>query len=179
MTRSGVPSEFATDSFTGFLAAELLFDSGALRLWNGYGDLTIDSNTYTGGGSLIGVSAIEEAAEIGAKGVSMSLTGISSSILTTALTENYQYRIANIYVGAITSGTVSSYKVFSGRMDVMTIAEEGETCTITLTAESRLIDLERPRLRRWTSEDQKALDANDKGFEFVNSLQEASIKWGG
>jgi len=67
MTRSGVPSEFATDSFTGFLAAELLFDSGALRLWNGYGDLTIDSNTYTGGGSLISVSAIEEAAEIGAK----------------------------------------------------------------------------------------------------------------
>ena len=179
MTRSGVPSEFATDSFTGFLAVELEFDSGTLRVWNGYGDLTIDSNVYTGGGTLIGVSAIEEAAEIGAKGVSMSLTGISSSILTTALTENYQYRIANIYVGAITSGTVSSYKVLSGRMDVMTIAEEGETCTITLTAESRLIDLERPRLRRWTSEDQKALDANDKGFEFVNSLQEASIKWGG
>ncbi|MFZ8993149.1 MAG: hypothetical protein ACO20L_10805, partial [Candidatus Puniceispirillaceae bacterium] len=65
------------------------------------------------------------------------------------------------------------------RMDVMTIAEEGETCTITLTAESRLIDLERPRLRRWTSEDQKSLDATDKGFEFINSLQEATIKWGG
>lgn len=179
MSRSGVPSEFSSDSFTGFLAVEMEFDSGTLRLWNGYGDLTLGGDTYTGGGSLISVSAIEEAAEIGAKGVSMTLTGISSSILTTALTENYQYRIVNIYVGAITSGTVSSYKVFSGRMDVMTIAEEGETCTITLTAESRLIDLERPRLRRWTSEDQKALDANDKGFEFINSLQEASIKWGG
>ena len=60
MTRSGVPSEFATGSFTGFLAAELLFDSGALRLWNGYGDLTIGSDTYIGGGALIDVSAIEE-----------------------------------------------------------------------------------------------------------------------
>jgi len=179
MTRSGVPSEFATDSFTGFVAVELEFDSGTLRLWNGYGDLTFCGNTYTGGGTLIGISAIEEAAEIGAKGVSMTLTGISSSILSYALTENYKYRIVNIHLGAITSGTVSSYKVFSGRMDVMSIAEEGETCTITLTAESRLIDLERPRLRRWTSEDQKALDANDKGFEFVNSLQEGTIKWGG
>ena len=179
MTRSGVPSEFSTDSFSGFLAAELEFDSGTLRVWNGYGDLTLGGQTYTGGGALINVSAIEETPEIGAKGVSMSLNGVSSSILSTALTENYKYRIVNIYVGAITSGTVSSYKVFSGRMDVMTIAEEGETCSITLTAESRLIDLERPRLRRWTSEDQKALDANDKGFEFVNSLQEASIKWGG
>jgi len=69
--------------------------------------------------------------------------------------------------------------VFSGRMDVMSITEDGDSCTITMTAESRLIDLERPRLRRWTSEDQKGLDATDKGFEFVNSLQEASIKWGG
>jgi hypothetical protein len=64
-------------------------------------------------------------------------------------------------------------------MDVMTIGEQGDNCTIDLTAESRLIDLERPRLRRWTSEDQKALDPDDKGFEFVNSLQEATIKWGG
>lgn len=179
MSRSGVPSEFSTDSFAGFLAAELLFDSGALRLWNGYGDLTVGGETYTGGGSLINVSSVEESAEIGAKGVSMLLTGVSSSILALALTENYQYRVANIYVGAITTGTVSSYKVFSGRMDVMTISEEGETCTIAMTAESRLIDLERPRLRRWTSEDQKGLDATDKGFEFVNSLQEKTIKWGG
>ena len=179
MTRSGVPSEFATDSFTGFLAVELELDSGALRIWNGYGDLTIDGDVYTGGGSLISVSSVEESAEIGAKGISIMLTGLSSIVLSAALSENYQYRIVNVYVGAITSGTVSSYKVFSGRMDVMTIGEEGETCIITLTAESRLIDLERPRLRRWTSEDQKGLDPTDKGFEFVNSLQEATLKWGG
>jgi len=179
MTRSGVPSGFSDASFTGFLAAELLLDSGALRLWNGYGDLIIDSNTYTGGGSLISISSIEEGADIGAKGVSMTLTGVSSSILAIALTENYQYRIANIYIGTIASGTVSSYKAFSGRMDVMTIQEEGETCTINLTAENRLIDLERSRVRRWTSEDQKQIDSSDKGFEFINSLQEAAIKWGG
>jgi hypothetical protein len=179
MTRSGVPSGFSDASFTGFLAAELLLDSGALRLWNGYGDLIIDSNTYTGGGSLISISSIEEGADIGAKGVSMTLTGVSSSILAIALTENYQYRIANIYIGTIASGTVSSYKAFSGRLDVMTIQEEGETCTINLTAENRLIDLERSRVRRWTSEDQKQIDSSDKGFEFINSLQEAAIKWGG
>jgi len=179
MTRTGVPSEFATGSFTAFLAVELEFDSGTLRIWNGYGDLTLGGNTYTGGGTLIGVSAVEETSEIGAKGITMSLEGISSSILSYALTENYKNRIVSVYVGAITSGTVSSYKVFSGRMDVMTISENGDTCSVSLTAESRLIDLERPRVRRWTSEDQKNIDANDKGFEFVNSLQEATIKWGG
>ena len=92
MSRSGVPSEFATDSFTGFLAAELEFDSGTLRVWNGYGNLTIDGDTYTGGGAIINVSAIEETAEIGAKGISMTLDGISATILSTALSENYQYQ---------------------------------------------------------------------------------------
>jgi len=179
MTRSGVPSGFSDASFTGFLAVELKFTSGTLRLWNGYGDLTVDGQTYTGGGNLINVSAIEERAEIGAKGVSMTLSGVSSSILATALTENYQYKEANIFIGTIANGTVSSYKVFSGRMDVMTINEEGETCAISLTAESRLIDLERSRVRRWTSEDQKQIDSTDKAFEFINSLQEAAIKWGG
>lgn len=179
MTRSGVPSGFSDASFTGFVAVELKFDSGTLRIWNGYGNLTIDGETYVGGGSLINISAIEESAEIGAKGVSMSLTGISSSILATALTENYQYREVNIYIGTIASGTASSYKAFSGRMDVMTINEQGESCTVSLTAESRLIDLERSRVRRWTSEDQKQIDSTDKGFEFINSLQEAAIQWGG
>jgi hypothetical protein len=179
MTRTNVPAGFSNPSFTGFMAIELEFDSGTVRLWNGYGDLSYGGNTFLGSGNLLGISAIEEAAEIGAKGASMLLSGISSTILSYALNENYQYRIASIYVGTIDGGTVSAYKVFSGRMDVMTINETGDTCTISITAESRLIDLERPRIRRWTSEDQKSLYAGDKGFDYVNSLQQANIKWGG
>ena len=62
-------------------------------------------------------------------------------------------------------------------MDVMTLQESGETCTIALTAESRLIDLERPRVRRYTAEDQKLIDSDDSGLDFINSLQEATFEW--
>lgn len=179
MSRTNVPSGFSDASFVAFMAVELQFDSGTVRLWNGYGDLAFGGNTYSGTGQLLSISQVEENAEIGAKGVSMVLSGLNSTILSYALNENYQYRIVNIYVGSIASGTASAYKAFSGRMDVMSISEDGESCTITLTAESRLIDLERPRVRRWTSEDQKALYPGDLGFDFVNSLQEAEIKWGG
>jgi hypothetical protein len=179
VSRTGVPSGFGDASFTGFVAVELLFDSGAVRLWNGYGDLVINTATYTGAGQFLNISAVEENAEIGAKGVALTLSGLNSTILSYALNENYQYRVLNIYVGSISGGTASSYKAFSGRMDVMTINEDAESCTISLTAESRLIDLERPRVRRYTSEDQKALYPGDLGFDFVNSLQEATIRWGG
>ena len=70
-------------------------------------------------------------------------------------------------------------EVFSGYMDQMTIDEGVETCTIGLTLESRLIDLERPRNRRYTSENQKTRFPNDEAFDFVESLQGQRLAWGG
>jgi hypothetical protein len=60
----------------------------------------------------------------------------------------------------------------------MTIDEGPETATIAVGAESRLIDLQRPRVRRYTHESQKSRFPNDKGFEFVNDLQDKKFAWG-
>lgn len=78
------------------------------------------------------------------------------------------------------SGAVVSdpYLLFSGRMDLMNIDDGGETCIISISAESRLIDLDRTRERRYTSEDQKIDFPNDKGLEFVADLQDKEIVWG-
>jgi len=177
--RTGTPSAFSDDSLAPFLAIDLAFDSGAVRLWNGYDDLTVDGEEYTGAGSLLGISSIDETAEIEANGVSITLSGIDSSLISVALTENYQNRTAKIYIGAIAdNGTVSSYQIFAGRLDVMTIEESGETATIAVTAENRLIDLERPRTRRYTSEDQKSLFPGDLGLDYVNDLQDKTLDWG-
>ena len=177
--RTGTPSAFNDDSLAPFFAIDLAFDSGAVRLWNGYYDLTVDGEEYIGSGSLLGISSIDETAEIEANGVTITLSGIDSSLISVALTENYQNRTAKIYIGAIAdNGTVSSYQIFSGRLDVMTIEESGETATIAVTAENRLIDLERPRTRRYTSEDQKSLFPGDLGLDYVNDLQDKTLDWG-
>jgi len=177
--RTGAPSAFTNDSLTPFVAVELEFDSGIVRLWNGYVDLEIDGETYIGSANLMAVSGVEESGEISAKGVNMTLSGISSELISVALQENYQNRTARIYIGAIADdGTVSSYALFAGRMDVMTIEENGETATISLSAENRLIDLERPRIRRYTSEDQKSLYPGDLGLDYVNDLQDKTLDWG-
>ena len=60
----------------------------------------------------------------------------------------------------------------------MSINDTGETLTISVSIESRLIDLERPRIWRYTSEDQKRVYPTDKGFDFVNDLQSKQIIWG-
>lgn len=179
MARSGVPSAFSDAQLTAFFAVDMGFDGGSARLWSGIGDLSFGGETFTGSGTVMSVSPVEEDPEISAKGISVTLSGITSTILSYALNENYQGRSLKVYVGAIADdGTVSSYIAFSGFMDVMTILESGDTCTVTITAESRLVDLERARVHRYTSQNQRQLYPNDSGLDYVSTLQDKEIEWG-
>ena len=177
--KTGYPTAFDSASFTVFQAVELYFDSGTVRLWNGVGDLVFGGNTYTGAGTLLGIDLADEDETISAKGVTLHLSGVSSTIISAALNEHYRYRTIKIHIGTIDAGVVNSFQVFSGRMDVITFDDSGEISTAVLSAENRFIDFDRARDHRWTSEDQKAMYPGDTCFDGLNVLQEAKIKWGG
>lgn len=70
------------------------------------------------------------------------------------------------------------YQLDGGRLDFTVIEDAGDTCTIAAQYESRLVDLERPRERRYTAEDQKIDYPADLGFDYVPSLQETELIWG-
>jgi hypothetical protein len=164
------------------ILAKINAASGDLRVWSGIGDLTYNSETYTGVGTFGGVTEVEENTELGAAGVTFSLTGVTSEMLAIALGEIQHNRPATVWLGALDLSTgaliADPYELFTGQTDVPTIEEGGETSTITLTAENKLIDLDRARTRRYTTEDQQIDDPTDLGFEFVPSLQDATVVWG-
>ena len=134
------------------LLVELVFDSATTRVWSGYGDLTWGARTFTGAGTLGAVSPVEEATELRATGVDLTLSGIPSDVLSLALSEPYQGRLATIWLGAMNPDTFAliadPYQIFAGRMDVMTVSDSGDTGKVTISVESRLIDLERSSERR-------------------------------
>lgn len=70
------------------------------------------------------------------------------------------------------------YEFFNGRLDVPVIDEGAEMSTIAISYESELVDLDKPRARRYTSEDQKADYPADLGFDFVPALQDKTVVWG-
>lgn len=163
------------------ILVELAFDTGTTRLWSGYGDLTWDSQTWNGAGNLMSIGSLEETTEVRAIGTDITLSGLPSEIVSLALQEDYQGRFATIYLGALDdTGAVISDPVviFGGRMDVMSIQESGETASISISIENRLIDFERTKIRRYTDQDQKIDYPNDQGFEFVSSIQQMEIVWG-
>ena len=167
-----------------FFAIELNFDSEILRLWTGQGTLTLpDTTQWIGTGTLLDISAIEETAEMAVRGATLTLSGVPSEILSLALSEPYQGRVCNIYFGTFTGGDLTTApsnfdQIFSGYMDQMNIQDGAETATIELKVENKLVDLERARVARFTSGYQKSIYPSDKGFDFVESLQDREIFWG-
>ena len=167
-----------SDKFLGkevdlFVAVELMFDSGALRIWSGIGDKSIGGQTYTGTGSLLAVGGIEESDGLSAPGANISLNGVDSSLVSLAIQEPYQNRDCRILLG---SGN-DYFEVFSGFMDVMTIEDSGDTCIINLTVESRLIILDRKIPLRYTQETQESRYPGDTFFSAVASLQDKKVNW--
>jgi len=158
-----------------FYAVELLFDSGAVRLWTGYENTTLEGNTYVGAGDLLSIPNVEEVADMSARAAEIVLSGVSAELVSLAITEPYQGRQARILFGIIGANPV---EVFGGLMDVMTIQDSGESSTISLTVESRLVELERIRPFRYTDKNHKLRYPTDDFFSFVPALQDREIVWG-
>tara|TARA_R110000823_G_scaffold214517_3_gene344352 strand:- start:885 stop:1439 length:555 start_codon:yes stop_codon:yes gene_type:complete len=173
-------NQLLSSELSPFLAVSLAFDQGTFYSWAGYGNITFGGETYIGSGDIINVSATQETSEIRANGIQISLSGLPLELISAALSDPYQGRTAKVFFGVLDGETVVAdpYMIFRGSMDLMTIEDSGETATILVTAESRLIDLDRARARRFTSEDQKIDYPSDKGLEFITSLQEKQIVWG-
>lgn len=158
----------------------MFFDGGAERAWTGIGNITWNGETYIGVGDLASFGRMEESQVIKAVGTVMVLSGVKSSLLSIALQENYQGRRAEIFFAVMDEGgniIPEPFQLFGGKMDVMEIEDTGDDSTISVTVENDLIDLFKPRLRYYTSEDQKIDFPTDKGLDFIVSLQDKEIIW--
>lgn len=155
--------------------------SGPCRMWTGLGIIEWDGVPWYGGGTLLGIDGIAETSEIEASGITLSLSGVGLDILRASESEMRPGQPVSLWLGALgDDGQLLSDPVliWRGLSDVPSNSDDGSTCTISLTAESRLLDLERSRSRRYTDQDQQAVYPGDKGFAFVAALQDADFPWG-
>jgi hypothetical protein len=174
-------SEVQAGTVRPVLLFEGVFATGTLNAWTGVGTLSWDSKSWVGTGAFGSVSAIEETDQVVASGIQVALNGIASTNVSLALQSCRQGAAGKVWLALLDSaGAIvgTPYLAFSGRLDVPVIDEGGDSATITIAYESRLADLERPRIRRYTDEDQRAEYPGDLGFQYVAGLQDKPIPWG-
>lgn len=157
------------------------FASGFVRIWSGLGTIAWNGQSWTGLGNLIGFQGVDEGSEVIARGTSIALSGVPTSMVSAAITDAQQGLPGRIWVGLLAADgsiIVDPVEAFVGRLDVPTVADGQDTCTVSITYESRLIDLNTPRELRYTDQSQQQLYPGDRGFEYVTTIQDVEIVWG-
>jgi hypothetical protein len=184
---------FAQLNFPSLVLVELDFADGIVRLCNAAYSFTWGTHTETiegvetavpnvwiGLGTLGKIEAISEGSALQMYGCALTLSGVPSETIALALGTTYQGRPATIWLAPLTADyafIADPVVVFKGRMDTMDV-EIGATSTVTVAVESRLVDWERARIRRFNDEDQRGEFPTDRGFRYVDQMVQKDLKWG-
>jgi hypothetical protein len=161
------------------ILCELDFASGAFRAWTGLGPLHWAGKVFEGVGDIGAVGEIEETIELRAVRLTLALSPVPQEVVDIALAErSFRLRPARLW-GALLDAegafVADPFPLWAGLMDTMEVVDGAEP-RVSLTCESRLVDLERAEVRRYTDADQQAEYPGDRFFEYVPALQEAEIK---
>jgi hypothetical protein len=202
---SGFAQAIAAKENKPALFFEIHFVSGPVYLWSGRPSIDWNGHTWLGAGGLINVSTVEEGSTVEAKGITLSMSGVSTEFLSDILLEFQVGLPAIVYLGFFeTMGGGGGYGLggygeggygsgsgdgsnvlipdpvitWSGRTDQPTIEMDGSTATISVNCENRFVEMNVSVDRRYTNEDQQLDFPGDRGLEFVNSIQDVRIFWG-
>ena len=179
---SNVLTALAANHVATVTFAKLEFSSGTLYLHNSIGTYTWGSQNWLGTGDLGNVSAIEEGAGVSPYKITLSLSGIDSTISNAALTEDYYMRGVTLYLGALDANDdllADPTEVWAGFMDQLNVsvgADGGDA--IELIAESELAKFERASNKRYTDSNQQATHSADVFFEFLQDIDGIKVRWG-
>lgn len=178
-----VKAAFGENAVRLTLLAYADFPSGPVRIWTGAGMLYVDGFEWTGVGGLLSVEDVTESTDTAQNGMAVKLSGIPSEIFSSVTLGNYQNRRAEISLLVFDEdfqAVGSPVPLFRGLMDSDQVKDSGSEVSVTINIESAMSDQLRPRVYRYTHEDQQTLhpDAGDKGLEFVAALQNLNLKWG-
>lgn len=159
------------------------FPDGEVRIWTGAGTLVAEGEQWTGVGALLSIEDVTETTDSAQNGMAVKLSGIPSPIFTSITLGNYQNRRAEVHLivfDANMEAIGSPVPLFRGLMDSDSVKDTGPEVSVTIYCESAMSDQLRPRIFRYTHEDQQTRypDANDKGLEYVAALQNLQIRWG-
>jgi hypothetical protein len=157
---------------------KLEFDSGNVCLSTYDGPLTWNGDTYIGAGAIGSISPVDEDTELARSTLTMQLRGLPDDIIAIVHDEYFQGRRATTRQGYLDQNTrqlVGDPAIYHrGRMDTATV-DEADTCSVTLSVESRFAAWDSAKVRRYNDADQQSKYPGDLGMEFVEQATRGTV----
>ena len=162
--------------------AKLEFPSGTLYVHNSLGTYTWDSQDWLGVGDLGSISQVEEGIDVSPYAITLTLSGLDSTISGAALTEDYFMRPVTVYMGVLDADDAliaDPTQIWAGFMDQMNVSlgsDGGDA--IQLIAESELSRFDVSRNLMYTNAAQQERYSGDLFFSHIHKVQGAKFNWG-
>jgi hypothetical protein len=173
----------AAGTLAPFYFVALQFDSGTKYVSTLTGTVTWNTHDWAGQGDLLGVSPITQTGDLNAEGITLTLSGMATGLVTSAMTDVSLQNTVDVWLGFLnlTTGAiiVNPVQCFAGHLDVPTMQDDGEKPVISFTAENDLLLLSKASQRRYTNDDQQIDYPTDTGFQYVPWVQLWNGAWGG
>ena len=175
-------TELAKAQVTTCMLVKLEFDSGDVTFWTGAHTLTWSGDDYLAAGNLVNISKIKEDISGSAQGCAVQISGIPSTSLSLALTEDYHGRAGTIRWGLLNTSTLGliadPHIFFQGFMDIAQITGTGQTRVITISLEHEAIRQKQPSVLLYTHAEQLSRFSDDDAFKFIARQTQESEYWG-
>lgn len=158
----------------------LAFPSGNVALNTSTWDITFGGITYKGAYGLGSIGTVADSpGEI--KGLQLSMSGTAATSVALALdgADEWPGTPVTIRTAILDPNyAVSDAPVeWTGRGDVLSLSEDGQTCTVSATAESTAVDLLRGSAMTYSDADQQSLYAGDLAFAYVVDQADKPVIW--
>ena len=143
---------------------------------------SFDGSDWLGMGEISGISELAEAADLAARQIVITASGVDPFIVEPVLSRtNYKGRQARIYRGLLNSNfdlIDDPILRWVGRMDVGSMVWS-DSFVAQVTCEPLAARLIRPNISRMSDEDHQLRYAGDKFYEFLPQMEKKDVEWGG
>lgn len=176
---AGFVTETTAEVFRPFAMVSLVTPSGTQRLWSGVGDLSWNSQTWTGAGDMGTIGAVSAGTELAASEIDLTLSGLDSTLKAEAVNELVRGGDVNIYYGFFDSSdaiVADPWLGFFGKIDSVSVSDGGQGAIISIKVLNGVGAMLRRTQRRRTNADQEDTFSGDVVFEFVATG--GNVHWG-
>lgn len=157
------------------------FSPTPIYVHTGLGTIPFEGNDYLGVGTLGGISGLAETENLVPSPVTLSLSGIDSTIFGEALdAANYGDRVFMYIAYRNDDGTVigSPWNFYKGRIEHPNADRGREGNTVSLVVQHVLAILSKKIGTRYTDESQQKKYPGDLGFQFIEQNIGLQLHWG-
>lgn len=163
------------------LLAEFTLADQVIRITSLKRDVIWDGNTFLSNGWLLPIDGVQDSAEIGNYAFDLTLNGISTALISLILANDANSRRGSVWLAFFNSsaGIIGQpVLLYRGIIDACEIEDSFENPTATISLENDLSRFDTSQNYRFSKESQRAYFPDDRGFDYVEKLEDWSGFWG-